>query len=227
MGRAPDDAVHRAAEAAAPVAAPPRPSAAGAVDAELPGRMLAAIVVRPGVAWFFKLLGPKDAVARHAAEFDALVASLRFAGDAPPEWHAPDGWRQAPAAGMRYATLTIEPAPDPGPTPTPPGEKAGAVAPAADKPLELSVISLPTGGVDELEYVLKNINRWRGQLGVARLSPEQLASASKRVAVDGAEAVVVDIEGTLSPEIDMSKAGGAGGPFAAPNAERPADPGSN
>ncbi len=74
---------------------------------ETPGRLLGAIVPLRGAAWFFKLLGPKAAVDLHAAEFEALIGSLKFIGEEPPQWQLPAGWVREPPRGMRYATLKI------------------------------------------------------------------------------------------------------------------------
>ena len=71
-------------------------------------RMLAAIIPRGSQAWFFRLLGPADAVAKETERFRELVKSIHFAGEeAPPEWKLPAGWRQKPASGMRLSLIHI------------------------------------------------------------------------------------------------------------------------
>jgi hypothetical protein len=146
---------------------------------ELPaGRMLGAIVVQPTQGWFFKLMGPSEAVTQHEAEFQAFLKSLRFTGDGPPRWEAPAGWREEPGGAMRFATFVIE---------------------AAPKPLELTVTTLPHAGEAEADYVLKNVNRWRNQIQLPPIGPEQLAGETSRVELDGITATTVNIEGKLAP----------------------------
>jgi hypothetical protein len=145
-----------------------------------PGRMLAAIVLWPGQAWFFKMSGPLAAVTAHAEEFEKFIPSLRFEPDAPPEWQTPAGWSQDPAGGTRFATL-----------------KSPPESPA----VEITVTMLPFGAVEgaDNDYLLFNINRWRGQLQAPPISAPQLANETKRVEVHGATAIVVDIVGKLAP----------------------------
>lgn len=164
---------------------------------ELPaGRMLGAIVVRPAQGWFFKLLGPADAVAAQAEAFDGFLKKLKFPADGPPSWQVPDGWREEPGGAMREATLVI---------------------PAEPKPLELTIIKLPREkGEDESEYVLKNVNRWRGQLQLPPIGKQELAAETSTVELDGATATAVNIEGKLAPGGGMPGGPAAGSPPFAP-----------
>src|SRR5690606_15496082 len=88
-------------------------------------RMLAAIVPDGEVAWFFKLAGPIADMDAQADAFRQFLASVKLpkGNDPGPTWKLPDGWRQHPASGMRYATIDV---PSKG-----------------DKPLDLSVSMLP------------------------------------------------------------------------------------
>lgn len=164
---------------------------------ELPaGRMLGAIVVRPSQGWFFKLMGPADAVAAQAESFQAFLKTLKFPAEGPPTWQVPEGWREQPGGPMREATLVI---------------------PAEPKPLELTIVKLPREkGEDETDYVLKNVNRWRGQLQLPPLGQPDLAAETSQVELDGATATAVNIEGKLAPTGAMSGGGAAGGPPFAP-----------
>jgi hypothetical protein len=120
-----------------------------------PIRMLAAIIRQGKETWFFKMTGPVEEVAKQQAPFNALIQSVRFSGETgQPSWDLPEQWRQQGAAGMRFATIEIE---------------------EGQRKLELTVIPLQTMG-DFDEYVLSNINRWRGQLGlapVAAINPDE------------------------------------------------------
>ncbi len=127
----------------------------GDVDsAAVAERMLAAIALHENTVWFFKLVGPPDAVQSQADGFRALMQSLEFV-DGKPKWKLPDGWRETPGTGIRFATLQA---------------KSGATD------LEVSVTSLPKpAGGDDQAYYLANINRWRGQLQLGPLSADALA----------------------------------------------------
>jgi hypothetical protein len=90
----------------------------------------------------------------------------------------PEGWEQRPGSSPRFATLVI------------PGEKD-------DKPLEVSVITLPWKSMDEAGQVLANVNRWRGQISLEPLAADDLDDNVQRVKLADGEAILVDLHGTL------------------------------
>lgn len=100
---------------------------------------------QPQAAWFFKLMGPAESVSRHAEEFDALLRSVRLTGGRAT-WDAPAGWTEQREGGIRFATLII---------------------PNTDPPLDVSVTTFPASDPGEDTYLLQNVNRWRGQVGLA------------------------------------------------------------
>jgi hypothetical protein len=157
-----------ASERSSPSAKPAAPHAAAA------GRMLAAVVPHKDQAWFFKVMGPKDALDAHAEAFRGLLRSLRFA-DGKPQWKTPGGWRQQPGTGMRFATLELGP---------------------AGQALELTVIPLAMPAGDEAGYVLANVNRWRTQLGLPSIAADKLSTAAEQIAFEGGTATAVDLTGT-------------------------------
>jgi hypothetical protein len=85
-------------------------------------------------------------------------------------WTLPAGWRESPGSGMRVATFAIAAG----------GGKA-----------EMSVIALPgdAGGT------LANVNRWRGQIGLAEIGEADLARDATRVRSPAGEAIVVGYDG--------------------------------
>ncbi|HJT31397.1 MAG TPA: hypothetical protein VJ783_05055 [Pirellulales bacterium] len=171
-----------------------------------PSRMLAAAVLQPHKAWFFKLVGPDETVAAQREPFDALIKSLRFSdSDSPPDWSLPEGWNQRPASGMRYATIEID----------------------ADPPLELSVTTLGREEGGDAAYLLANINRWRGQIGLADLAADQLEEQTEQVEYEGGKATLVNLLGQMKPGGPMMS-GGAGdapfAPFASGGSRKPAGP---
>jgi hypothetical protein len=162
---------------------PSAPPASG----EAQDRTLAAIVPLASQGWFFKLTGPKDAVAAHEADFSEFLKSVHFDDQGKPAWDLPAGWQQRPGSDIRFATLLCG-------------------ADAAGKALEVSVTVLPKSGDDD-DYALLNINRWRGQLKLPPIDREQLASESTTLELAGAKARVVNLLGTASAS------GMRGGPF--------------
>lgn len=150
-----------------------------------PQRMLGAVIPHGNRTWFFKLTGPPDVVADEKERFDAFVKSVRFdaAAGEPITWTAPESWHQESGSGMRYATFHI-------------GE--------GDRAIELSVTPLSgaSGGL------LGNINRWRGQIGLAPISEDELPALTTELELGSGTATLVDMEGVGG--------GGSTPPMAAP-----------
>jgi hypothetical protein len=71
------------------------------------------------------------------------------------EWTLPKGWTESRAAGVRYATLK----------------------PSAPGKVDVSVVVLPGPAGGELA----NVNRWRGQIGLAALDERTLAKARSSI----------------------------------------------
>jgi hypothetical protein len=158
-------------------------------------RMLAAIVPHADTAYFFKLTGPIDEVASLRPEFLGLLRSLTFEAEAP-KWELPEGWSQDQGSPGRIATITI------------PG----------NPPLSISVTSLAMPKEGLSQYLLANVNRWRGQMGLADLDAQRLEAAEdphgeifKLKLADGAEAILVDFAGHFSGGMTPPFAGNAGG----------------
>jgi len=151
----------------------------------VPTRMLAAVALHGDQGWFFKLTGPPEAVKEQAAAFGKFVESVHFVR-AQPKWELPSGWREEPGMAMRFATIRV---------------------PAAEHSLELTVVNLPNDGENEDQYLLANVNRWRGQLGLPPIDLAELPRQIKTLHLKEGEATLVDFEG-------QSVSGGMGGPFA-------------
>jgi hypothetical protein len=172
----------------APKAAPVRPSrnvdsnvADPHVDphANLPamrsggGAMRAAIVLRGEKAWFFKLSGGADAVAKNAKTFGEFMRCVRFGDDGTPKWTVPDGWVQKPGNALRFATLEIT-----------------GTSPA----LEFTVTTLPKNE-DDADYVRANVNRWREQAHLPAASADEVAKLPTISLADGSKATLVELLG--------------------------------
>jgi hypothetical protein len=134
----------------------------------------------PGKAWFFKLTGPNQAVAEQAPAFRQLIESVTFPseGNSEPTWTLPEGWTQRPGSQMRFATLQVE----------------------AGGDTECSVTVLPITNTDWNAYLLANINRWRDQLRVPKISERELAASTSELKLRSgdATATLVEFAGELS-----------------------------
>jgi hypothetical protein len=92
------------------------------------------------------------------------------------EWTLPSGWRATPGEGMRFATILLE---------------SGS---GNSPPLELRVTPLGFGARDPLA----NINRWREQIGLEAIGPQQLGQVAQEVDVDGRTGHMVSMVGPKS-----------------------------
>ena len=175
-----------------------------------PVRMLGAMVPSGGATWFFKLMGPDQLVEQAKPEFLAFLQTLKgpsgavaasqpaqpaLPADHPPiggaapaaadmantpvikasgpglNWTAPASWQSKPATAMRKATYAV------------PGD-GGAVG-------DLSVTAFP----GDVGGELANLNRWRGQLGLAPISATDVDGQVTRLSPHGLTVTVVDLSG--------------------------------
>lgn len=140
-------------------------------------RMLGLIVPQAPEVWFFKVVGPDDAIEYAAPTIRQFLRDLTFADGRPDLEELPAGWQLGTARPMREATLMID-------TPT--------------RELELAISRLPkSGGWDD--QVSMNVNRWRGQLDLADSDqPWAGGEPFEVVGIDGDEpAIWVDLTGEL------------------------------
>ncbi len=165
-------------------------------DSGLKARILAAVLRRDGVAWFFKITGDADLVRAQKPAFVAFLQSIQFTvapataqlppehpslGDsatpgpsetAKPIWQAPVNWQETAAGPFLFAKYQI----------TGDGNAQAAV--------NISRSAGDGGGP------LANVNRWRGQLGLAPLGEADLMKEAGSLDVAGGKAMFVDMSGT-------------------------------
>jgi hypothetical protein len=146
-------------------------------DAALAGlnkvRLLAAVVPHEKETFFFKLVGPTEAVAAHKDQFETFLRSVHFTGkeDKPVQWQLPEGWTEQPGGQVRFATLRL-------------GTK--------EQPLDVTVNRFPGNGGD----FLANVNRWRRlDLGRGPIDEQDLPKAVTDLKIDGADVKLVDMTG--------------------------------
>ncbi len=145
-------------------------------------RTLAVMVPREKDVWFFKLSAPAKEVAKHEADFDAVVRSVRFKDkqDAPLDFDVPPDWRRLSGSRLRYATLRLGPK----------GEG-----------LEITITKLgPEAG-----EVRQNIDRWREQLSLPPLDDEAFHKLHNNIKVDGLPATRVDLQGIRREDVGAMK----------------------
>jgi hypothetical protein len=147
-------------------------------DQEVARRLVVATLLADSRAWFFKIEGSPEAIAAKEEEvtkfFESIVAPE--SPDADPTWEVPEGWEKRPASQMRLATLVV---------------------PSEGEQLEMAISQLQQTA-NEKQYLLMNVNRWRGQLG---LEPIELAAVDeelKSVEIEGGTLRVFDATGTAA-----------------------------
>lgn len=142
-------------------------------------RLLAAMIVDGSKSWFFKALGPPDQV--DAAKFRQLIDSVRFAGG-KPTWTLPDGWRQLPDDDPKNSAIRI----------------ATLYAGTGDDAVEVPVTTLATMGDSPEDWVLRNVNRWRGEVGMKHVTAANLyrqSTDAEKQAGQADEVVKTEVDG--------------------------------
>ena len=102
-------------------------------------------------------------------------AAVPTAGGASLTWSAPASWERKPASAMRRGSYAVR-----GP--------GGSVA-------DISITAFP----GDVGGELANINRWRGQVGLAPLGEAGLPGAAERFEHNGLRFAVVDLAAPQSP----------------------------
>jgi hypothetical protein len=87
-----------------------------------------------------------------------------------PTWDVPAGWQPGKVSSMRRASYLVKG--------------------AADKAGEIVVTAFP----GDVGGHVANVNRWRGQLGLAPLSPDAIAGQTTKLTVAGEPATQVDFK---------------------------------
>lgn len=98
------------------------------------------------------------------------------ASDAPnPQWSVPADWQQGNPSSMRRATFLVK----------------GADGQTAE--IAVSVFPGDVGGL------MANINRWRGQIGLGPVAPDEIAGITSDLDVNGTKSTVVDFKADTAP----------------------------
>jgi hypothetical protein len=133
------------------------------------GRIVAAMVTAGNSTLFFKMRGNADLTEAQKGDFIKWVAAVCDAKNqtGPPQmadalprdsgapqihWKAPEGWTEVPPSSMRYASFSA------------PADEGGNV--------DISIVTFPGDGGSDTD----NINRWRGQIGLAPIDANAVTS---------------------------------------------------
>ncbi|HEY7314465.1 MAG TPA: hypothetical protein VH643_34270 [Gemmataceae bacterium] len=140
-------------------------------------RLLAVMVPHQKDVWFFKLIGPDEAVKEQVETFDRFVTSVHFFGEGSAKYARPEGWQKMPGKQLPGNGQVIE-------------QLRREVDGAS---LDLTVTTLPAG--EKTKDPRSNIDRWRGQLGLGPINDAELNKLVGNVKVDGEEGTRVDFTG--------------------------------
>ena len=174
----------------------------GSGDAE---RIIASVLHRDDMAWFFKITGDADLVEKQKPAFIAFLKSVDFGAPAASVAPAVPDMSQLPPSHPPIdgagAGAMVAPAGD---TPTwdvPAGWQEGPlaqflvakyiIAGTGEAKAEVNVSSLAGDGGG----LAPNVNRWRAQLGLTPATDDDLAKLAA-VDVNGAKATIVELTGT-------------------------------
>jgi hypothetical protein len=134
------------------------------------GRIIAAMVTTANATLFFKMRGNADLAEAQKGDFIKWVAAVcdaqgqtgpsQMAAAASPQdtsaaairWTTPEGWTEVPPSSMRYASFSAS------------TEDGGKI--------DISVVTFPGDGGSDAD----NINRWRGQMGLAPVDANAVTS---------------------------------------------------
>ena len=142
------------AESSLPEGHPPIDKAGSATAEQT---MLAALVPVGQEGWTFKVTGPVEALDKFAETFEKFVQGVTFSGE-KPQWKLPDGWTEKAGGGQfRYATIRA----------TTDDKDAPPLA------IAVSQVALTP------DYLLANVNRWRGQMSLDNITAGDLPRETK------------------------------------------------
>ena len=190
-------------------------------DPSRDGRIIAAMVTTANATLFFKMRGNADLTESQKGDFIKWVAAVcdsqtqtgsSQVAAAPPQttsgvpikWTTPEGWTEVPPSSMRYASFSA---------PTEDGDK-----------IDISVVTFPGDGGSDAD----NINRWRGQMGLAPVEANDVTSQVTPLKTGNTTFSTTDIAGNKTRTIAAwTRRGGrvwffkATGPTAAVEKEKP------
>jgi hypothetical protein len=103
------------------------------------------------------------------------------------EYQAPETWRPGPTSAVRRASFVVD-------------DGSGRVT--------IAVTSFSAQSGPQISSPLPNVNRWRGQLGLARVSEAELSETTQSVEIGGEKGLYVALESSegAAPDLAMRAA---------------------
>jgi hypothetical protein len=152
------------------------------------GRIIAAMVTTADSTLFFKIRGNADLTEAQKGDFIKWVAAIcnaqtqagppqmaaappQAANPPPIQWKKPEGWTEVPPSSMRYASFSA------------PSQDGGKI--------DISVVTFPGDGGSDAD----NINRWRGQIGLAPIDANAVTSQVAPLKTEDTTFSTTDIAG--------------------------------
>jgi hypothetical protein len=165
-------------------------------DADLArdGRIIAAMITTGDSTLFFKMRGNADLAEAQKGDFIKWVASVcsaqtetkspqmaamppREAGAPQIKWETPESWTEVPPSSMRYASFSAS------------DGNGGKI--------DISIVTFPGDGGSDAD----NVNRWRGQIGLAPIDESAVTSKVAPLKTDDTTFSTTDIAGTTARTI--------------------------
>jgi len=191
---------------------------AGTVAEKGDVRILGAWLRQPDRVWFFKMMGPSELVEAQRGVFTAFLQSVRLADAAaggPPiakRAPAPSNTNDLPRGGPVAGVPLVPPAAGGAGMDSIPVQAEGGASLVWQAPVDWQNLpgnamrkgSYALGGGAEVAItafpgdvggVLANVNRWRGQAGMAPVDEAGLGQATTGIDSNGLHFLVVDAEG--------------------------------
>ncbi len=167
-------------------------------------RILAAILPRASLAWFFKMTGDDTLVAQQKAAFVDFLKSVSFPAVSPQSGLPPSH----PAIGEANVSAATQPAASTGSSEGKPNWQV----PAGWKEVagnQFLIAKFMLSGPDNAQAavnvsmsagtgggIVGNVNRWRTQLGLSELSESDITKSITTVDSDSGKIMLVDLTGT-------------------------------
>jgi hypothetical protein len=96
------------------------------------------------------------------------LPAASMAQAANPQWEVPKDWQPGPASSVRHGSWTVQN--------------------ADGQSVDIAVTTFP----GDVRGLLANVNRWRSQIGMQPVTPDEVASITSDMDVNGQKATVVD-----------------------------------
>jgi hypothetical protein len=158
------------------------------------GRIIAAMMTTANATLFFKIRGNADLTEAQKGDFIKWVAAVcdaqtqtgppQVAAAAPQatsapqiKWKTPEGWTEVPPSSMRYASFSAS------------AEDGGKI--------DISIVTFPGDGGSDAD----NINRWRGQMGLAPIDANAVTSQVAPLKTEDTTFSTTDIAGNKTRTI--------------------------